>query len=52
MNELQLKIIIRAVRIRLANGENIETILDSYPKLTAAERVMIEETVKGDGNAN
>ena len=33
MTELQLKIITKAVEIRMENGEKIDTILSSYPKL-------------------
>jgi uncharacterized protein (DUF433 family) len=41
------KIIKKAVIIRLKKGENIEDILDSYPKLSAGQRAqMIEELVQ------
>ena len=43
MNAIQLKIILRAVKIRMAAGEELEDILASYTKLTEEE---IEEIKK------
>lgn len=42
----KLKIIARAVIIRLNAGEDIETILDSYPALTPAEKDEIRAYVE------
>ena len=41
------KIIKKAIIIRLKKGENIEDILDSYPKLSEGQRAqMIEELIQ------
>lgn len=40
---LKLKIMCRAVRIRMENGETLEEILLSYPRLTAEEKRVIEK---------
>lgn len=44
----KLKIIARAVTIRLNNGESLLDILDSYPALTSDERNEITEYVSQD----
>ena len=38
LSNIQKNIIMRAVKIRLDAGEDLETILNSYQKLTAAEK--------------
>lgn len=38
LSNIQKKVIIRAVRIRVANGEELDDILKSYTKLTDSER--------------
>ena len=45
MTENMLKIMIRAVKIRLERGEKLEAILDSYPKLSETEKVMVREKI-------
>lgn len=42
LSNIQKNIIIRAVRIRVANGEELDTVLKSYGKLTDAEREEIK----------
>lgn len=43
MTSIQLKIIERAIRIRLDNGEDLEDILASYPKLSSEETAAFRE---------
>ena len=43
MTPLQLKVIKKAVSIRLSNNEDIDEILMSYPKLTEQERAAIKK---------
>ncbi len=43
MNSYQLRIIENAVVIRIAYGESLESVLDSYPMLSEKERWDIEE---------
>ena len=38
LSNIQKNIIMRAVKIRLTAGEDLETILESYQKLTAEEK--------------
>lgn len=39
----KLKIIARAIIIRVKNGEDLEEILDSYPALTEIEKMELKE---------
>lgn len=51
MTELQLRIIKRAIKTRLANGEDFNKIILSYPKLTEEETNQIKNELcltKGD----
>lgn len=43
--DLKLKIIYRAVKIRLANGEELNSILASYTKLTQEEIKIIKNNL-------
>lgn len=43
LSNVQKNIIIRAVRIRVANGEELDAVLKSYGKLTDAEREEIRK---------
>ena len=45
MNALKLRIMIRAFRIRIANGEAFENIAADYPALTEADLAAIHDTV-------
>lgn len=45
MNAMQLKIILRAVKIRMAAGEELEDILASYTKLTEEDIKYIKENI-------
>ena len=38
LSNIQKNIILRAVRIRLSDGEDLEMILESYPRLTDGEK--------------
>ncbi len=40
---LKMKIMLRAVKIRMEQGEELEAILASYPKLTEAEKQQLRE---------
>lgn len=48
MTPLQLKVIKKAVTIRLSNLENIDEILASYSKLTEKEKEAIKQELVGD----
>lgn len=49
----KLKIIARAVNIRLNNGESLHAILSSYPSLTEEEKAELNAYFKeGDTNEN
>ena len=45
LSNIQKNIIIRAVKIRMEKGEDLETILASYTKLTDEEREEIMKQV-------
>ena len=45
MNAIQLKIILRAVKIRMAAGEELEDILASYTKLTEEDIKFIKDNI-------
>ena len=45
MSELQLKIIIHAVKIRVKRGEDLEEVLNSYPKLSPEERGRVADSI-------
>lgn len=42
---IKMKIMLRAVQIRLGGGEELETILGSYPKLSEEEKALIRAEV-------
>lgn len=42
LSNIQKNIIIRAIRIRIANGEDLDTVLKSYGKLTDEEKTEIK----------
>lgn len=42
LSNIQKNIILRAVRIRLSNGEELDDILQSYTRLTYTEREEIK----------
>jgi len=44
--DLRLTIICRGVQNRVNRGEDLEAVLDTYSKLTAAEKDLIRETIK------
>lgn len=45
MTNLQLKIITSAVKIRVERGEDIDLVLDSYSKLSSAEKEQIKAAI-------
>lgn len=47
MSSVLLQIMIRAVKIRLSEGEELESILGSYPKLTDEDKEKIREALNG-----
>lgn len=47
LSNIQKSIIIRAVQIRMRNGEDTEEILNSYTKLTDEEREEIKTMMSG-----
>ncbi len=42
---LKMKIMLRAVRIRMGAGEDLETILAAYPRLTGEEKELLRREV-------
>lgn len=50
MTDAALRIITRAVKRRYDAGEDIDVILDDYPKLTEEEREKVERIVTGADN--
>lgn len=46
MSELRLKIMVNACRIRVLGGEDLEEVLDSYPKLTENDKEYIRAELK------
>lgn len=47
MTPIQLRIIMKAVEIRIANNEDIDEILNSYPKLSQEEKQFIKNKFVG-----
>lgn len=45
LNTLKMKIMMRAFRIRIANGEAFEDIASDYPALTTDDREAIREAL-------
>lgn len=47
MSKIFLDIMVRAVKLRMEAGEELEAILDSYPKLTDEDKAEIREAIHG-----
>ena len=45
LNTLKMKIMVRAFRIRIRNGENFEDIAAEYPALTTADLEALREAL-------
>ena len=45
MSNAMLKIFVRVIEKRIDEGENLEDILNDYPKLTEAEKDKIREKI-------
>ena len=45
MSTAMLNIFVRTVKRRMENGEELEEILDSYPKLLESEKEQIREAI-------
>jgi hypothetical protein len=43
-----LSLLIRVVRRRVAAGEDLDTVLQSYPRLTSDELETVKKAVKGE----
>lgn len=48
---LKLKIMMKAVKIRMEKGEELEAILASYPRLTEEEKAQLRSAVQPGGLA-
>lgn len=48
LSDRKMKIMIRAVQIRMNNGEELKDILDSYAKLTDEDKGAIRKAVSND----
>ncbi|MFR4254611.1 MAG: antitoxin [Dorea longicatena] len=46
LNNLKMKIMVRAFRIRIKNGENIEDIVADYPALTVDDLEAIKAALE------
>lgn len=44
---MALKLLVRVVRRRVNAGEDLETVLADYPKLTEKEKVTVREVLAG-----
>ena len=49
LSTLKLKIMVRAFRIRIKNGESFEDIATDYPALTDDDLKEIREALNGNG---
>ncbi len=47
VNEAKLKVVIAGIRVKLGRGEELETILASYVKLSEEEKDYIREAING-----
>ena len=47
LSKIKLRIMIKAVEIRIDNGEEIDDILSSYPKLTDDDKAYIKAAIIG-----
>lgn len=45
MTKIQKNIVVRAIKARMKQGEKLEDILKSYPKLTEDEKKELKEAV-------
>lgn len=46
MTEAKLKVIVRAIYIRMKHGELYENIINSYPRLTEEDKAQLDELFK------
>lgn len=46
MSNAQLKVVVRVFKRRIQNGEILEEVIESYPKLTSEELKKIKEMIK------
>lgn len=46
MSNAAKNIMVRVIKRRMAEGENLEDILESYPKLTEEEKTELEDAIK------
>lgn len=45
MNETKMKVVIAGIKVKLARGESLEDILESYVKLSEEEKTYIRENL-------
>ena len=50
LSNTKKKIMLKAIRIRLNRGEDLETILESYPKLTDEDKESLRKEFESDNN--
>lgn len=48
LNALKLRIMVRAFKIRIANGEDFDSIAADYPALTSDDLTEIRESINKD----
>ena len=45
---LGLKLLVRVVKRRVATGEELESVLQDYPRLTEAEKALVRKEITGE----
>ena len=45
INETKMKVLINGIKVKLLRGEDLETILEGYVKLTEEEKTYIREAL-------
>ncbi len=41
-----LKLLVRVVKRRVERGETLDAVLQDYPRLTEAEKVLVQESIR------
>jgi sRNA-binding regulator protein Hfq len=52
LNAVKLRLFKRAVEIKLKNGEDLDTVINSYTALNDEEKQQLREAVKNDTESN
>ena len=49
LSNLKVKMFLKAIKIKMERGEDLEDILNQYTKLTDEEKVQLREAIKKNG---